>query len=327
MFLVFLVPAACRLPDLAHPAPLDVRNQHPAQLTAIHVAPRKASPVAAGAVELETTLDWTNLWLRPGPGTDTIELDGELVRVRPRLRAGLGGGFDLSVELPLMHASGGVLDPFIEAWHDFFGLSQNQRELFPHGRFAVRAERGPGGAQRAAYELDEGVGLGDLPITLAWFPLGERAGRLEVGIQAGVELPTGEENRGFGNGEVDGMLGAIAAWQARSLCLFAWGGWAWVGTARTARRAGLAYRDHPSVGGGAEVALTAWLSALAQVEWERSVLGLLANDHAASDQMLLWIGGRLRLTESFDLSLAVGEDLLGDVSPDITFHLGTRLRF
>jgi hypothetical protein len=325
----FLLLTACAFPPLTDPAPLATRNQHPVQLTVLHLGPRAARALPGGEVEVGGTVDWTSMWLLPGEGRDRIELDGELVRIGPGLRVGLGSGVDVRVEVPLLHASGGVLDGFIEAWHEVFILPQNRRDEFPRDRFVARAHRRDvSGPLQTAYDLDEtSLRLGDIPIEVAWFPEAMQGKEFQVGFRAGLELPTGNEDRGHGNGEVDGGVGIVAGWRHEAWAITGWGGWSWVGTPDMAKRAGLGYGDVPSLGIGLEVSLVEGLSCLSQIQWERSVLRELDNDHARSDQALLWLGGRYRFSPRHEIELAVGEDLIRNVSTDVTLHLGLRMRF
>jgi hypothetical protein len=323
---ILLSCAACELTRPPVFAPFAARNQHPVELTVIDPLPRPATAAAPATTELALAVDWTSLWLQPGTGVDEIRLDGELVRWTPSLRLGVVPGVDIEIALPVMKVSGGVLDGFIEGWHDFFGLPQNKRDEFPRDQLEVHARRvDTQGNLQEAYALDEtSLALGDVPIFVGWFPV--RAGGLSAGVRAGLELPTGDESRGLGNGELDYYGGLAAGYEVDRLALFAWGGYAFAGTPDTARRAGLEYEDRPSVAAAAEVAVADWVSVLVQVSWQKSVLRQLRDSHATSDQALLWLGGRLRFSPAVALELGVGEDILEDVSPDVTLHAGLRLR-
>ncbi|MFQ5504675.1 MAG: DUF3187 family protein [Planctomycetota bacterium] len=310
---------------LESPAPLHARNQHPAQLIGIHQGARAARP--AQALELGLVVDHSSLWLRPGAGRDRIELDGELTRAELGLRFPLGSSADLELQLPVLHAAGGGLDTFIEAWHEFFGLPQNQRDLFPRNRFVVRAERslGPGNLEDV-YVLAPGtLELGDLPIFLSWFPLRDSQG-LSFGLRGGIELPSGEQSRGLGNGEPDASLGFLSQWDLGPWSLFGWGSRSWVGASDLARAAGFRYARPESFGLGVEFGALERLSGLVQVEWEESLLGALDETHAKSDQALISLGGRYRASPGVAWELAVAEDLIRNVSADISFHLGLRVK-
>jgi len=330
VFLPLLLLPACVAHPLERPAPLHVRNQHPAQLTAIHGTPRAIRPVPPGQRQVAARVDWTSLWLQPGSGPDRLVTDGELLRSELELRLGIGRGVDVDIGVPLLHASSGLLDGFIEGWHEFFRLPQNGRDDAPRDEFDVGAvHRRRDGTRADAYRLEEdGIRLGDIPVFVTWFPrwVEDETG-FSVGVRGGVELPTGKEEDGVGNGGLDFHLGFLAGYDGIGFSVFTWGGHSFVHHADRARDAGLDYPDIDAFGAGIELGLTERLSALTQVEWERSLLRELADSHAERDQALLWIGGRYRLGERSDIEFGVGEDLVENVSPDVTFHLGFRIGF
>ena len=170
-----------------------------------------------------------------------------------------------------------------------------------------------------------GLQLGDLPIHLTFNPLGDRSEfPLQIALRGGIELPTGDEDDGYGNGGVDYSVGYLATWEGESWNAFTWGSRSWIDDPDQAEDAGLSYPTVNRFGGGLEVALWRGLSAITQIEWEQSVLRRLDDSHADSDQVLIWFGGRLRFTERFDVEFALAEDLKSRVSPDITFHVGFR---
>lgn len=327
--LVSLV-AGCATRPIDRPGPLSVRNQHPAQLTAMDAMPRSARTTPPGRIDAAWRFDWTSLWLRPGRGADRLETDGEIVRNEIAGRIGLVPGVDLEIALPFVVASAGVLDSFIESWHRVFGLPQNARDEFPRDEFRVVATRDIGtGEARDAYRLDpHGVRTGDLPIVLTWSPVQPEGARgASFGLRAGVELPTGSERDGYGNGGLDALVGFVAGYDLGLVSLFSWGSHTWVHRADRARDAGLPIPDVDRLGVGGEWAFHDDWSAILQVGWERSVLGRLDDEHAERDQALVWMGGRHRLAEDSRLEFGVAEDLVSDVSPDVTFHVALEIRF
>lgn len=317
--------SGCQLVPLEEPSPLLVRNQHPAQLTVLHPGARGTTPAQAGAGEAALLVDVTNLWLLSDSGPDRITLDGDLVRAALRMRVGLGAGLDVQVELPVIHAGPGALDPFVEGWHQFFGSPDNDRSDNPRKDYRVDARVNRGGNLVSAYELERnGVRLGDVPVLLTWFPWSNLAGGFSLGVRGGVELPTGDEEDGTGNGGVDASVGAVAGWNGHGISVFAWGDHTWVHQADRARDADLDYPDVISAGVGTEVGVHPRVALLSQIQWEQSVLRELDQSNAERDQVILWLGARARLAERLSLDLAVGEDLVRKISPDVQFHAGLR---
>lgn len=280
-----------------------------------------------GDWELAFASDWSNILTLPGPGADRASFDGEIWRNALRIRAGILAGVDLDVEVALLTTGGGQLDGFIEEVHDILGLANRKRHDQQSGRLEMLAERrDPAtGSLRKAYELDgESLVLGDLPLTVSWFPFA--LGGFSAGIRGGVELPTGEEAKGYGSGGIDTMLGLVVGWSGPGVSVTAWGTRTWVDDPDLAQQAGLSYHDPFSAGASVELGVHEEFSILGQIGWEEAVLGNLEDEHASSDHLLLWVGARFQLLAAMDLELAMSQDLLRDVSPDLTLHAALRVR-
>ena len=78
---------------------MPVRNQHPAQLTVLHMDPADTAPRPAGAVGLRADAAYTSLFLGGARNGNLFEMDGEILRTAVRAEVGLGAGWELSVEL------------------------------------------------------------------------------------------------------------------------------------------------------------------------------------------------------------------------------------
>jgi hypothetical protein len=147
----------------------------------------EAAVMGRGRSETRLTLDFTNEYVQEGTcAVECVTLDGETARLRFAHRVGLGAGWDLALEVPLLDSGGGFLDGWIEDWHDWFGLPNGGRELAPRDRYRFRYERG------GTVLLDETRGYGGLGDTT--LTLGRRVGPRNV-LRAMVKLPTGDERR------------------------------------------------------------------------------------------------------------------------------------
>jgi len=316
---------ACRSPGEKRAAPFSVRNQHPVELTVLQQAPRAAKSYASGPAVLALDTDWTSHWVFPKQGKDDLRMDGETLRTNLRVGWGLGSDWDLEVEIPLIYASGGILDGFIDGFHQFFGFPQNGRPNYPRNQYEIRALRNvPGQGVATAYELREDeLGFGDIPVHLAWFPVRDTHG-FSLGLRASMELPTGKEELGFGNGALDWALGFSGQWDGDWLSLFGWGSYTWSGTPDRARQAGLSYQDRRLLGMGAEIFVFDGWSAIVQAEIQNSVLGNLDDPNANGNQAPIYAGFRWRMSPGVALDAGVGEDLLPNVSPDVVLHVALR---
>lgn len=300
--------------------PMPVRNQHPAQLTVMHLDPTPAAALRQGSVEVRGTAAYSSLFLSgTGSNGNAFAMDGELLRTSVQCAVGLGAGFTASAELPFVLTTGGFLDSFLIDYHRLLGLPDQGREDAPKNQFRVEATSA---GQPVFEQHAEPLKIADLPLSLAWTAVAPHPGSPGLALRAGVELPTGNEDRGLGNGSVDTAIGAVTELPLD------WGTWflqlqhTFAGSPHAADQAGFSFADVSSVGGGIEVPIVDDLSLLVQTEWETSTLRHLDIQRASHDQVLLWMGGRLRLEHDLFLEFSIGEDLASYISPDVTFWFG-----
>jgi hypothetical protein len=300
--------------------PLPVRNQHPAQLTVFHMAPASATLLPAGNVSGRLDLAYSNLFLEgsDSDGNSWI-MDGENGRVGATLRLGLGSGFEAQAEVPFGHTSGGFLDSAVIDYHDAFGLPGQSRKMAPRNAYSISASK----LGTVAWTVDEReFELMDIPLQLSWQMLPPGEDRLGVVLRGGVELPTGNDELGFGNGEFDESIGVVLDYRFAGIGCYAHAQHTFAGTPDQAKRANLEFADVTSLGLATELPLSDALHAFAQIEWENSTLREIDLPELERNQLLLWLGGRLQVAEHWGLEFGVGEDLQGLVSPDFTLWLG-----
>jgi len=309
--------------DAEFRGPMPVRNEHPAQLTVLHMDIASAATLPPGDFELRAAAEYSSLFLSGQGNGNSFAMDGEYLQTRLSARLGLPSQLELDLELPYAHTGGGFLDDFIINWHDFWGFPDQGRSAAPRNQWFVRAtDQG-----NTAFEVRaEDWRPMDVPVVLKWQCLPIRPDAIGLALRAGTELPLGDDKRGFGNGSFDTAIGAIAEWRSSVVAVVAHLQHTFAGTPPLARAVGLHFADVTSTGIAAELPLSHSVTALAQVEWETSTLRQLGFDRVASPQMLLWIGGRVLLQRGLFLEAAVGEDLLPYVSPDVTIWLSMALR-
>jgi hypothetical protein len=300
-----------------------VRNQHPAQLTVLHLDPESAAALPTGMVAMRADASYSSLFLNGSKGGNSYTMDGEYLRARLGARMGLGSGFDLGADLPVAYTTGGFLDAFVIKWHDLWNFPDQGRSDVPKDQFQVRAVAN--GTEAFAVR-EEALELMDLPIRLKWCPLEPSPGGVGMALQAGVELPTGNGEHGFGNGGVDYALGALFEWQPGPVGVSAHYGYTIADTPSKSRAAGLDFADVSSAGIGVEVPVGGDFAALVQVEYETSTLRNLHFGRVSRDQVLLWVGGRASLCRRMQIEFAIGEDLTQDIAPDFSLFAGVAWR-
>lgn len=299
--------------------PLPVRNQHPAQLLVLHMPPAAAAVLPAGETTLRADAAYSSLFLTGGSGGRTYLMDGEYLRVGTRLRVGLGKDLEADVEVPFAHTAGGFLDGFLVGYHDLLGMPDQNRSNYPRDEFAIEARRDG----ETVWSVDRReVALLDIPLGLTWQLRDPAPDGFGVAVRGAIELPTGDEHAGYGNGQLDGSAGILLEEHAFGGAFYGHLQHTLAGTPGPSRRAGFSFADVTSTGLSWEQPCTDDLNALLQIEFETSTLRELDLPEASRHQLLLWFGARWMAGERWAVEVGFGEDLQGFVSPDFTAWVG-----
>jgi hypothetical protein len=187
--------------------PLRLVNQQPVQLLFLQPFPDRANVTPFRHVEVDLNVALTNT-LVADQQDFTADLDLEMVRTVIALRYGVHPNFEVGIALPILYIYGGILDGFI------LGVER----LFTPGR--ERPLRRKQDAAEVTYQVSRGnrlfiqgqddtLGIGDVVLQAktkvfheqVWFPA--------VSLRAAVKFPSGDADRAFGSGEIDGSIGFL----------------------------------------------------------------------------------------------------------------------
>ena len=163
-------------------------------------ARRYRGPVTAG--ELDRIAPW--------PGFEGIYFaDAEYHRLTVDVRRRFGRRLELGLMTGVVNADGGVIDPLIEGFHDFFGFRQSGRPQTLENGYALYFRRdGPGGyGERLRFTRFEqaGLGLGETIISLK-SGLGPESGTWRQAVKFHLKLPTASDDDFVGTGSVDAAV-------------------------------------------------------------------------------------------------------------------------
>lgn len=304
--------------------PVPARSNGPLSQAFLVLRPRSTETVAPGAAELRVLSAYSSVF-EVGEGKNgSVSFDGEIWRTSAMLRVGLGRDTDLEVEVPIVYASSGFLDVFIEAWHAALGLPNSGRGSRPQFDYDMRVTAG---SEEAFAFTGDRVGFGDVPVVLTRRVLDARGAAPGVYVQAAVELPAGSEDDGFGNGQIDWALGmglesSVSDWT------FGGGiGWTYRGSPTAFDEAGLAVDDGFAAHVDAEWRWVPASSLLAGLRYENAVSQSLDIEELGGDVVELDLAvaidgaGRSRWIVGFS------EDLIAKSGPDFTALLGFQTAF
>lgn len=281
------------------------------------------SPVAAGETRYAIDLDVANHADSSSTPTELAVLDGESYYLTLRLRHGISTRLVLGVDIPFVSHSGGFLDAPIEHWHDLFGLSNSQRSG-PRDQLEFRYAS----SELASFELDSpSRGIGDIRLN-ATFPLfGEQPGAArQLGMRAGLKLPTGDADELLGSGAPDYSL-AIYASDAELLSrlridLSASAGVLILGSGDVLSEI---QRDTLAFGGLGAVWHASGSIDIATVLYAQGASYESELDEIGGNSIQLSVGGLFQLPwKGASLSVSVIEDLFDDATTDVAFQVSLR---
>lgn len=267
--------------------------------------------LAPGRSESGAVVDVTNEYVREGQcAGECVVLDGETARLRLVHRRGLGRGWDLRVDVPLLDEGGGFLDGWIQDWHRWFGLPNGGREQVADDQYRYEYQRA---GVTELLHAEPGSGLGD--VTLA---LGRQLGSAGA-LRAALKLPASESSL-LGGGNTGGAL-----WLDLALPVpRGWEGFIAGGVSLNERGAVLADRQNEHVWFGGAGVLAPFLGGArlrVQVQgharlYEGSELSALSRPGVP-----LTVGLQFRTRGGGAVELGFQEDLSVNGSPDFAAYI------
>lgn len=192
--------------------PFDSRIQNPIYLQNLWLTPRRAEVLPEGTFELSLNSAFSNLFEKQNNANYALNLDMEVWRPALSMEYGITRDFEIGIEIPFFHTSGGFLDSFIQKFHKAFGLPNGGRDQVQNGLF--RYQLASGGADLFDYSSTK-FGLGDITLRFKNQFAGEDSDWPALAWFADLKFPTGSKSHGIGSGAPDFGLGVAldASWK------------------------------------------------------------------------------------------------------------------
>lgn len=306
--------------------PAPIRSQHPLVMIFLDFELRSASTQPAGQARLDTGITYTSMYQarESEDGRTVVSYDGEWAELALDFRYGISDRLEVFATLPFLYTTSGFLDSVVEDYHDAFSFNQDGRDLAPRDKFAVSLIH----EGQTFYELEEDTfGIQDMPIGVAYAVLKEDATIPGLQIRGALELPTGKEEFGFGNGAIDAGLGFVVE---KSLGIFTFilgGDYTWIQPTDAMKDAGVELNNLLGAFFNTEVRIGSKLSGLVGIDYLSQPLANMPLAENHRDQLLLVFGGAIQFGKNATLRLDFVEDLVRDVSPDFSGRLGIQIQF
>lgn len=280
-----------------------------------------------GELSVRVVAEVASHYTKEDKGAESVLFDGETSRAIVSMRYGFAERWEVGVDVPMISHDGGVLDSFIEGWHDFFGLPQGGRDSARRDQLQYSYQRNTSSA--LDYSGSNG-GFGDLSLFASYQLLAaERAARRSVALRSGIKLPTGNSSRLRSSGATDVHL-RLTASDAETLgewntTLFAGAGVLWLGEGDILEEQQRRWVGFGSVGIGWMP--LPWIDFKLQLDGHTPFYDNSDLIQINSSSLQLGIGGSLHFSERASLDLAVIEDVVVGSAADVVFHSALNWRF
>ncbi len=328
LFALLFAPAIARAQS-AWNGPLPAENARPLNQIFLHLPPANPDVLIKNQSALGVQLDIANNLLIPATFGGRVQEDFETQRLLLNYRRGLGRDLEARLDAQLIARNGGVLDGFIQGYHDLFGLQGNGADV-PFGRGNIAQGRSIfafSDANGRGIDRGNALGLGDTTLSL------QRQisrGQFASAARVGVKLPTGNGSKVLGSGGFDaGLIFDARAQFARNWALFGSAGAHIYGDADVpnARNNGL------SGGLGLERRVGRGQSVIAQIDAQTRVVttGQAFADRtpviASVGYKRQWKSGALWafFSENGDYT-NYNAPFFGNIAPDLTLRFGYEFR-
>ncbi|UCE34100.1 MAG: DUF3187 family protein [Deltaproteobacteria bacterium] len=190
--------------------PIPIVNQTPSQLLFLQPVPDRAEPHPENRYSLSLTTAITNT-LQWGKSDNYYAcVDMEMIRTSLEVKYGIFSGADIGMSIPFVHCYAGVMDHSILEFEEWFNATRDLREKQEQYGTANTYTYFVKKNGKTFIECKEpSSGLGDLALTVKGkiWDEGDRAPCLSARFS--VKIPTGDEDKAFGSGEVDYGIGLL----------------------------------------------------------------------------------------------------------------------
>jgi hypothetical protein len=184
--------------------PFPVRSLSPIQLLYFQFTPERAMPLPRGMWNARFDLVEANILARDEHQGDSFLFDFELTRANLALQYGLFDRLAVGLEIPLLYTWKGFLDEPIKAFEDATGFKRTIRFERRQHLFSYILQKD---GRNALQGTSGAVGIGDIALSAKALLREEERLAPAIAGRFALKLPTGDDDRALGSGEVDVGLG------------------------------------------------------------------------------------------------------------------------
>jgi len=299
----------------AFEGPLQVKNYFPLFMNSYSPRLETALPEQS----FSAGFSYTSVFLQRQSAAWKVDMDMELAELRLGYRHKLGDSWELSAEVPVLNLNRGFMDDMLGDFHRALGLPNYGREQRPKNEFLYEVRKDGLLLLRGR---DGGTGLGDIRVSAKKMLLKDDP---VLSVAAGIELPTGDPHKGYGNGSVDaGLTVLLNKGLSEGIMSYVNAGVIFPGNIKAEQSIDL--RNSFFGGFGLEAMVSQHLGLLGQLMFQSSPFPKTGIGNVDRVGMLAAFGARYTSgKDSFELSMTEDPNTAG--APDFTVNISYKRRF
>jgi hypothetical protein len=297
---------------------LPTRDQNPLLAGFALPMPAPTRLPAAREWDFAAAFNWSTSAVVEMGGPEELIVDAETRELRLTGVWGWSDRLALRWQLPYRYTGAGVLDSFIDSWHDFFGLPGGNRNILPKDEMRIAYGRD----DTVVFDIDSSAkGIGDISVGVAYALRSNDATHVTLAFD--LELPTGDASRFTGNEAVD----ATALIAAEHRFAERWTAYGQAAVSFLGEGELLAEQQHSVLASGLfGIAFDATPGVRFNVQVDAHSPAFDTGLDYLSEAAILTLGGSFRF-DTWQLELGVSEDIIVDASPDVVFVFGLSQRY
>lgn len=293
--------------------PLQIKNQYPLFLHINQPYLEKAEMESS----MSYSLSHSSTYTVQTSGHWVMDLDMEITELNFRYRRIVNDFAEIGLDIPVLYIGGGFLDGFLESYHDTFGFNDYGRSMRPGNDFLYEVRQDG----NLIIKGESGFGIGDVRLTIKKELIASDGYGLS--IKGDVELPTGDAEKGFGNGSVDAGLSILLDKKISDTIMTYWNvGGVLAGDVKGHQT--LDADDFLFGGAAVEAHINEKLSLLAQLMGQTPIYPTTDLTTIDDDTWMISFGGRYHAGKG-SLELSITEDLNTAAAPDFICNLTYRM--
>ena len=185
-------------PNSSHYTPFETRDQNVFNLIHGQALPTNAQLNQTAQSSWSSSLIITNELITESNKNESLFLDYETYRFNLAYQYGINKNWNVKLDIPIIHQSGGFLDSAIDNWHQFFGLPRANRPFVENNQYNIQYLAN----NQNLIDLDESsITIGDIQVAIARSLI--ENGQTTLSLWGSLKLPTGDEDKLSGSGATD----------------------------------------------------------------------------------------------------------------------------